>query len=81
MYDDEIYDEFDEIPLINDLATGSNAFPDSEFDLSGDLVFETVGIATPANLDMIHSDIQSLHWTILCIFVVCFFCWICKQWG
>lgn len=73
MYDDELYDEFDEIPLINDLATGSDA--------SGPAFETSVGVATPANLDTIHSDLQSLHWSILCIYVICMFCWICKQWG
>lgn len=82
MYDDELYDEFNEIPLINDLATGSDAFMPGDGYTSDGVVLETVvGVATPANLDTIHSDIQSLHWSILCIYVICMFCWICKQWG
>lgn len=70
MYDDDF-----EIELINDLATGSDAgyVPDQD-------AWESAAVATPANLQMIHEDIQSLHWSILCMYVVVFFVWVCKQW-
>lgn len=80
------YDDLDDIPLINDLATGSDASEDFMVSDGGYLMddksLETeVGIASPADWQVIHSDIQSLHWSILCIYVICMFCWICKQWG
>lgn len=74
-YDDsEDFNDFD-IDLINDLATGSNAS-----------LVATVGYASASNadvitLDIIHDDIQLFHFSIVCIYVIYMFCWICKQWG
>lgn len=69
-------EDFDDIELINDLASASDASAGVASALE-----VSVGVATPANLQMIHEDIQSLHWSIVCIFIICMFCWICKQWG
>lgn len=71
MYDDDF-----EIDLINDLATGSDAVYAPDLDVG----MGSATLATPADLQMIHEDIQSLHWSILCIYVVAFFVWVCKQW-
>ena len=63
-------DDFDDIELINDLATASDV-----------IEVGTVVEASPSDWQVVHEDIQSLHWSIICIYVVCMFCWICKQWG
>lgn len=75
MYDDE-FDEFSgDVDLINDLpgATPSDA--------SSPVYFTEVGTASPSGWEVIHNDIQSLHWSTLCIYIVFLFMWICKQLG
>ncbi len=78
MYDDE-FDDFEEydgdIELINDLPGATPS------DYSSPVYFAEVGVSSPSDWEVIHSDIQSLHWSILCIYVVFLFMWICKQWG
>lgn len=69
------YEGYDlDVDLINDLATNSNA------SYAG-VYYATTSDASPVTLSTIHEDIQSLHWSVVCIYVVCMFCWICKQWG
>lgn len=75
MYDDEDYQDCEDVDLINDLLTASPS------DVSSPVYIAEVGVASSSDWDMIHQDIQSLHWSILCMYVVFLFMWICKQLG
>lgn len=77
MYDEDMGYLDDDVELINDLdislATGS--------DVQDSVYFAETSVASVSDWQVLHHDIQSLHWSVLCIYCVVMFLWICKQWG